>query len=381
MGRAHGRRWALGVVAAAVAVMGVAAGCGSSDSGGSSGTSTASSSGSGGSVSVDVGTGTPVVVKKTSHPRIGLFIPDQTNGYMKSYVAAAKEEAKKLGAPIRIYDANFDANAQINQMQNAIQQKAIDVAVVHAADGTVTCNQVTKLMPEAGILANVVVIPQCDTGTTQTGKSGDELWSKGTLNYVGSNNTLLWNVKWFEETAKLNPGPQKAALVLGQATGGQSRVIEKAKELWQQQNPDSPFKVVDTINTDYSAPGTFNKVQSYLQAHPDVNVLMVASAPDQTQGTVKAVEQAGLSGKVKVVDQGGDPYSIEGIKNGSIQMSMPLYPSNSVRLAIDSIVKAVQGEKQPRYIDDSAANGYSIENPLVITKDNLDQAPKDEYVG
>jgi ribose transport system substrate-binding protein len=378
MGLLQGKRRAAGVAGATAMVALVAAGCGSSKDSSSNAASTSSSSGSG-TISVDVGNGKPITFKKGQKLRLGLFLPGSGNQYMKSYTASGLREAKKLGLSVKVYDAGFNPTTQVNQMQNAIQQKAIDLAVVHAADGTVTCSAVTKLMPAANILSNAVIIPQCDTGTSQTGKSGDELWVPGMLNFVGSNNTLLFNVKWFDAAAKANPGPQKAALILGQATGGQSRVIQKALKLWETQNPSSPFKVTDTVNTDYSAPDTFKKTQSYLQAHPDVNVLMVASSPDQTQGAVKAVDQAGKSGQVKIINSGGDPYSIAGIKAGTIQLTMPQFPSTSVKLAIDSVVKAAHGIKQPKFIDDSTGSGNSIANPLIITKANVDKAPAGEY--
>jgi ribose transport system substrate-binding protein len=381
MGLLQVKRRAVGAAGLSAVIALVAAGCGSSNDKSNTGTSSAASGSNSGSVSVDVGNGKPIEFKKGQKLRLGLFLPGSGNQYMKSYTASGLAEAKKLGLDVKVYDPAFNATTQVNQMQNAIQQKAIDLAVVHAADGTVTCNAVTKSMPAANILVNAVIIPQCDTGTSQTGKSGDELWVPGMLNFVGSNNTLGWNVKWFEAAAKANPGPQKAALILGQATGGQSRVIQKALKLWQTQNPGSQFKVIDTVNTDYSAPDTFKKTQSYLQAHPDVNVLMVASSPDQTQGAVKAVDQAGKAGKVKIINSGGDPYSIDGIKKGSIQLTMPQFPTTSVKLAIDSVVNAARGTKQPKFVDDSASGGNSIDNPLITTKANVDQAPSGEYGG
>ena len=60
---------------------------------------------------------------------------------------------------------------------------------------------------------------------------------------------------------------------------------------------------------------------------------------------------------------------------------MPQFPSTSVALAVKSLVDAAQGKPQPRYIDDSAEGGYSIHNPLIITKSNVNKAPTGEYGG
>jgi hypothetical protein len=82
-----------------------------------------------------------------------------------------------------------------------------------------------------------------------------------------------------------------------------------------------------------------------------------------------------------VINSGGDPYSITSIKNGSLEMTMPQFPSRSVAMAVKSLVDAARGIAQPHYLDDSAEGGYSIHNPLIITKANISKAPTGEYGG
>jgi ribose transport system substrate-binding protein len=373
--RRGSRAFAVAGVVASLAV--AAAGCGSDDestgSSGGGGTDTGAKAESG-TVSVDVGTDKPIELKK-GKLRFGIFVPTAANEYMKTYIKSAKAAVAEAGGTSTVVDANFDPALQVNQIQNAIQQKKIDVAVVHAADGTATCNATTKLRPAANILVSVVTISQCDTATTQKGDSGEELWAPGTLNYVGSNNTLKWNVKWFEAAAAANPGPQKAVVVLGQATGGQARVLMQSLKMWRKANPDSEFEVADIINSDYSTADAFKQTQSYLQAHKDTTVMMPIYSPDMAIGVVKGITSAKMTDKVKVATQGGDPYSVDGIKKGTVQLTMPLYPATSAKLGVESILKAQKGEA-PRFVDDSATNGEnSIENPLVLSKDNIDKAP------
>ena len=187
------------------------------------------------------------------------------------------------------------------------------------------------------------------------------------MNYDG------WFNAWLSAAAKLNPGPQKVALVLGPQDAGQTRILQKVLDKFQPAHPD--FDIVDKVYTNYQAPDTYTKMQSYLQAHNDVTVIISIDSPDVTQGVVKALDQSGRQKNIVVDDLGGAQYTLDAIKAGTIQMTMLYWPVSAMVRSIDSLVAAVENPQtvQPRFIDDEQTG--TPDNPLIITKDNVATAP------
>jgi ribose transport system substrate-binding protein len=211
----------------------------------------------------------------------------------------------------------------------------------------------------------------CNYGVDQTGKSPNELWAPGTLNFVGSNNYLGYIDSWFTAAAKANPGTQHVAVVLGPAVAAQTHVVEVSLAKFKKANPKY---TVDTIYGDYSAPTAFNQTQTYLQGHPDTSLILSIYTPDVSQGILKAVDAAGLQGKINIVDQGFGDFSLDQIKAGNIQFSTLFFPANQMKLTIESLVNAQKGKPGPRFVDDSVIG--SAAKPFIINKSTVDQVPQ-----
>jgi len=354
---------ALLATASAVTLLLTVAGC-------SSGASPSSPSESGGdTVPIDVGNDLTVNLTKETL-NVAVFTPGVANQYGQVMEQSAKDTAKELGIEMTLYDAGYDANQQLNQMQTALQSGDFDAAVVHPVDGTVICKITTEDYPEANILVSNNVNPLCDYGTDQVGESPEELWAPGTMNFVGSNNFMGYIDGWFTAAAEANPGPQKVLAVLGPATAAQTRVIEVALEKFEKANPEYE---VEAINSDYMSTEAYTKTQAYLQGHPDTSLILSIYTPDISQGIVNAVTDAGLLGKVNIVDQGFGDFSLEQIEEGNIQFSTMFFPANAMKLSLESLVEAQSGDAGSRFVDDSVVG--TVLEPFAVTKDSIDELP------
>ena len=80
---------------------------------------------------------------------------------------------------------------------------------------------------------------------------------------------------------------------------------------------------------------------------------MSVYSPDLTRGVIQALQANGQLKKIKVADQGGSSYSIQQIKDGNIEFTMPYFPYSNGYLAVKSLVNAAQGQgKTPqRFVD------------------------------
>ena len=354
----------------------VVAACG----GGGSSSSSATSSGSSGStvetesassssesVNVDVGNGKTVELPK-GKLKIGVLPNALSNEYTKVWAKSAEEEIEAKGGEPVLLDPNFDPVTQLNQVQTAIQQGSINAGVIITIDGSSMCNVLSKEAPEANVLISTTVTPICGIETKPAAKESPEnLWSPGTLNFVGSSSFYGFDKAWAEEAGKQNPGPQKVAVILGPANLSQTHNFENAVKEYSEEHPE--FEILGIVNTNFTSPDVLAKTANFLQANPDTTVIMSVNSPDDTRAIVQAVKEAGLEGKLTVGDIGASKYSFEQIEKGTLQYSMPYFPKNVAKLGVDSIFEAQEGKEVPRFVDDSEFG--TAEEPIAITKANV----------
>ena len=103
-----------------------------------------------------------------------------------------------------------------------------------------------------------------------------------------------------------------------------------------------------------------------LEGDPNLKAIFVAN-DDMALGVVSALQTLGATGKVMVVSVDGTPEAIDALKHGLIAGTVAQYPDAMAYIAIETMVKRLNGETVPQMI-------YS---PIkLITKDNLSDAGK-----
>ena len=321
-------------------------------------------------VAINVGNDKTVNLKTSAGLKVAVFIPGVANAFGLEQERAAKETAKELGMDMTLFDAGYDPSKQLNQMQTAMTSGNFDAAVVMALDGVMGCKLLTEDFAKANILTSISGAPLCDDGKNSAGKSVDEVWAPGTFNFVGSNNTRDYVDGWLAAAAEANPGKQKIVALLGPGTNQQTRVVEAAMLKLAKDNPDY---TVDTLYTDWTTTDAYNKTQTHLQGHPDTTLIVSASSPDISQGVIQAVEEAGLRGKVNIVDQGFGEFQIQQLGAGNVQLSTLLFPYNGMKVNLESIAAAQRGDAGTRFVDDSVIG--TAKSPFVVTKEAISELP------
>jgi ribose transport system substrate-binding protein len=344
----------------------VAVGCGSEKSDSSS--SSSGGSASSGSAQVDLSNGQKVELSK-GKLNVDLFLLATSNEWLQNVIKGAKESAAKYDWNLRVHDAQFDASKQLNQIQNAIQKGDTDAALLLPVDSNLLCKPATKQLPAAGIVTVLLTVPACG----HEADDGENSYEPGTLSFVGGSNTSPFLKAWFDIAAKKNPGAHKVALFQGPEISGQSRGLKAVVDEWQPSHPD--YQVTQVVSTDYTTPDSLAKARALFKAHPEIDIVMSAYAPDTTRGVVQALEESGKAGKIPVIDLGGPQWSFDQVKKGNIQLTLPYFPVTIGREAVSALKLAQDGQTVPHFIDEQKGVATS-EKPLVITKDNLSDAPK-----
>ncbi|MFI6498282.1 sugar ABC transporter substrate-binding protein [Nonomuraea typhae] len=101
--------------------------------------------------------------------RIAFFGFAKANSFTAATFAGVEEQARARGATAEFFDPNFDAQAQVRQIQDAVTSKRFSVFVVQANDGAAVVPAI-----EAAVRAGIAVVVQFtpvgtryDTGAPQ----------------------------------------------------------------------------------------------------------------------------------------------------------------------------------------------------------------------
>jgi ribose transport system substrate-binding protein len=317
----------LALLAVSVVTTLLVSACGASDG----------SSSSGPKVKVDVGDGKTITVQGPI--RLAYFAAGSNNAYLNQVKSSVEKEiAKVKGASVTTFDPGFDAQKQLQQIQNAITSSKYNAFFINAVDGDLVCKPLTELAPKRNIAVVNVAAPLCGRALKP---SAAEHYAPGTVAIIDNLSTDFL-VDWYNYMADRNPGPQKILLIDGPEPHTTTPIHAAALEKVTAEHPD--FQVEATGHTDWSKLQGLKVTQSMLKAHPDATILMGIYS-DITEGALTAIKQAGMEGKIKVYDRGGASGIIDDIKAGKVMGTTANYPVDSAVTAVDLLQKAFAGKK------------------------------------
>ena len=90
----------------------------------------------------------------------------------------------------------------------------------------------------------------------------------------------------------------------------------------------------------------FNVFQNMLQAHPDIDTVFAASDL-MALGAVEAIAAAGKTGKIRVIGFDALDDAKQAIEAGTMAASVAQFPYEMGKIAVESAVKVLAGEKLP----------------------------------
>jgi ribose transport system substrate-binding protein len=350
---------AVGVAAAAMLL----AACGSSSSGGTSSSAAPSTSGSDSSApaptGIDVGTGT--ITPKNTDKIAYMVQAGKTFSYTSAQAQAAIDKGKELGVTVDVYYSDLDPAKELANFQQAFTSGKYGGLLVQSVTPQL-CKTIEADAVKNGVLVGVVGNPLCDQATAV----GEDLWSQGTMTYIGGQNGVDGITDLLNASAEKQSGPQKVLLILGIKGHPSSTAWEVAFKTFQETHPD--WELSNTVYTDFTTPGAFSTVQNALQANKDVTVAYSLYI-DVTAGAAKALEAQGLTDTVALYENGGgSKVSVELIGKGQIAGSLPVYPASLGSTGVQVMVDAFNGKQPAKFIPGDGNPDYATQG--VISKDN-----------
>jgi ABC-type sugar transport system substrate-binding protein len=268
------------------------------------------------------------------------------NSYCQSRLAGAQEMAKKAGAELTVFDANFDPNAQLSQVQDAVQ-RGFDGYVFSPVASTTGCSDL-KLLQGTGKPVATINSPMC----------GNADYTADTVGFVG-----MQTESFFQEHVE-NAFESCETACEAVAVGGY--VGSDLFTRWQDAIA-AAAKKYPNVTVVADQPGSFDPktalgvVQDALAAHPKVSIV-ISSWDDMTRGVEQAITAAGKKPgtDVRIYSVGGTKDGVAAVQNGRWTETSVLLPYEESAYGVVQLVRKLKTGK------DTPGFAYLAQAPAVV---------------
>jgi len=280
--------------------------------------------------------------------RFGVVLKTLTNEYWQEVERGMKAAAEKYGIDLTVQAASGESaqSQQLSIAQTMIGQP-FDAFLV-SPESTSNLTPAIKQMQGKGLPIVNVEDARVDATTfvgpaslVEGGKAGE---------YIASKLPNGGKVAQIEGAAGSNAAQLR--------TKGFKEAVAKAGNL----------KLVASVPGDWDASKAYNAASSLLKANSDLAAIY-ANNDTMALGVVKAVADAGRTGKVIVVGTDGVPSAIKAIESGTLSASTTPQPYSQGYWAVQCALALVQGQDVPEFVLTSA---------VLVDKKNVGEMYTDE---
>ena len=295
-------------------------------------------------------------------PRIAVLLPLGNNEYVRNFALGVQNVVEAAGGSIAEYDAGFNLEEQINQIEDVITSGDFDAIVLYTVDG-VGITVGVDIAHEAGmpvIAADAAINPDRKTlvpyknVSAQIARTGD-----GDGSQIGQAIVMAC-----EEV-----DPCEVAFMIG--FEGFPLDLDRFNAVEDVVNMHEHIEIVTMQAASYTNEHGFEVATDMLQANPGIDV--IASVGDQmTLGAELAVEDAGLTGQVALIGQGASIDGYNAVKEGRMFATIANIPYTNGQIAGQMALQVIAGELYVRSV-----NMYDQAPPFpptgpIITADNYE---------
>ena len=276
-----------------------------------------------------------------------IIVNDPANPYWFTEGEVAKATAEKLGYTATVAAHKGDTNVESNLIDTAITNKSVAIILDPAnADGSIGA---VKKAVAAGIPVFLV-----NAEINQEGLAKAQLVSNN------AQGAALGAQQWVEAVGDKG----KYVELFGNPADNNAATRSNGYETVLTQYPDL-VKVAKEV-ADWDRTKGHDKMQSMLQANPDVNAV-ISGNDEMALGAIAALKEAGKLEQVKVGGFDGSPDAVAAIKAGEMQYTVlqpvAVFSAEAVKQADNVIKTGKTGADSEKQLFDC----------LLITKDNIDK--------
>lgn len=298
--------------------------------------------------------------KLSSPARVAFLTACNSNPYCQAQTKGAEEAAAAFGMDMKLFDANFSPDAELKNVQDAIQQGFDGYVFIPVAEASGCAS--LKLLQETGKPIATANSPMC----------GDADYTEGTVGFVGMQ-TLSYFEQHVDNAFASCEGPCEVLAVGGFVGSDLFTRWESAIETGLAAHPNVTVVSNQPGNFD---PGTALKVtQDALQANPDISVV-ISSWDDMTRGVEQGVTAAGKTPgtDVRIYSVGATIDGTKRVKDGTWTETTVLLPYEETYYSMAQLARKLEtGQDTPGFTNLAEAPPV-VDGPgsIFITADNAD---------
>ncbi|MHA4737986.1 sugar ABC transporter substrate-binding protein [Dyadobacter sp. MSC1_007] len=255
---------------------------------------------------------------------IGATMLSMQNEFIVNVADEMDAKAKELGVELIIVDAERSALKQVEQVESFIGQ-GVDAIIMNPCEVEASSPAI-KLAMDAGIpIINV----------------NSETSAKPTA-FVGSDDTESARIAMKYIVEKLGG---KGNILMMHGFMGQAAQIKRdngAKEILKA-NPG--LKLLAEQSGEWDRAKGMSLAENWIQSYGNQINAIFAQNDEMGMGAVKALEAAGLKGKVLVVSVDAIPDALQAVKKGTLDATVFQNAKEQGSKAVETAVKAAKKEK------------------------------------
>ena len=264
-----------------------------------------------------------LVLKTLNHP----FFVDMRRG--------AQEAADKLGVRLQVQAAEreIDVEKQMQIVENLIQTGIGALAITPSG---------SREIVSALVKARDAKVPIIVVDTRVDAKAAADA-GVTTETFVGSDNYEGGRLAG-EYVVKMTGGKARVGILEG--IPGHETGDSRLRGFRDAVKGTPGISIVASQPANWERDQGFNVFQNMLQAHPDIDTVFAASDL-MALGAIEAIAAAGRTGKIRVVGFDALDDAKKAISAGTMEASVAQFPYEMGRVAVESAVKVMRGEKLP----------------------------------
>lgn len=238
-----------------------------------------------------------------AHKRIAFFGFAKANSFASATFAGIEDYAKAHGATAEFFDPNFDAQAQVRQIQDAVTAKRFDVFVVQANDGAAVVPAL-----QSAVRAGIAVVIHFTPAGTRYDTAQPQVDGTVTLVDVPTRNgqTLGKLAVQACQSRKLNPC--EVAYLEGLKALPLDNARTEAAVGVLKQAPG--IKLVAQVEGGYTQDTGRTAMQDILQRDPGIDVVIGSSQ------AVAGAEAVAKGKQIMYVANGGSRQTVKAVQDG-----------------------------------------------------------------
>lgn len=274
--------------------------------------------------------------------------------YQQAQVEGMESVVEPLGGSITMFNANFDAQMQQQQCQDALTSRRYAALVLAAVPGTgLACATAAKAAGIPVIATETIVGESLDDFTPQVpGVDGVVVITR-----KGNSDAVVEMVK--KACEGLNP-----CKIIGEVSSPSDYVSNEPLKAVAREVPNA--QVLQTFAGEYNPGKIAEKLPAVLTAHPDTQVL-VTSDDGQALAAAQVIARTGLTNQIKILGSAGSRPGAAGVADGTLFATTANYPTTTGEVIAKMAIQRINGEK----IDPNGVDALTLGDIRVVTEANV----------